>query len=229
MRILAFDTATNACSAAVRVGGETRARRFEWMARGQSEALIPMVDAVLTEAGLGFADLDLLAVTVGPGAFTGLRIGLSAARAMALAAKLPCIGVTTLEAVAAGVPETERQGAQILVTLDAKRADIYAQLFTADLSPLGEPLAVLPGDLADRLDQGPIVVAGDAAETVSEALIAAGIEARVSGAPAVPDAALIAAIAESRGTPGRGEKPPRPLYLRPPDVTISPNSGRLRP
>jgi tRNA threonylcarbamoyladenosine biosynthesis protein TsaB len=229
MRVLAFDTATIACSAAVRVDGETVARRFEPMVRGQSEALIPMIDDVMKEAGLGFADLDFLAVTVGPGAFTGLRIGLSAARAMALAAKRPCVGVTTLEAVAAGVPEAERKGAHVLVALDAKRADVYVQIFDGDLVPLGDPLAILPTELPARLPAGRIVVAGDAAETVAGILTGAGIEVVESAAVGIADAALIAAIAERRRAAGEDAGTPQPLYLRPPDVTMSPNSGRLRP
>ena len=104
MRLLALDTATAACSVALWRDGAVLARRFEAMLRGQSEALMPMVGAVLAEAGCGFKDLDAIAVTVGPGAFTGLRIGLAAARGMALAAELPLIGVTTLEAVVHGVP-----------------------------------------------------------------------------------------------------------------------------
>ncbi|MBE0531054.1 MAG: tRNA (adenosine(37)-N6)-threonylcarbamoyltransferase complex dimerization subunit type 1 TsaB, partial [Rhodospirillales bacterium] len=173
MKLLALDTATAACSVAVWVDGTIRAQCLRPMARGQSEALMPMVVAALAEAGLAFADLDAVAATVGPGAFTGLRIGLAAARAMALAAGLPCLGVTTLEAVAANVPEAECQGAAILVVLDAKRADLYAQVFSADLEPLTEPRAVLPADLAGLLPEGPVVVAGDAAALAVEVLAGA--------------------------------------------------------
>ncbi|MCG8508028.1 MAG: tRNA (adenosine(37)-N6)-threonylcarbamoyltransferase complex dimerization subunit type 1 TsaB [Rhodospirillales bacterium] len=234
MRILAFDTATGACSVAVRIDGSLAARRFEQMRRGQSEALIPLVDEVMKAAGIGFPDLDLLAVTVGPGAFTGVRIGLSAARAMALAAKRPCMGVTTLEAVAAGVPAEERESGGLLVALDAKRADVYAQVFGADLMARGGPLAVLPSEIPAHLPGGRILVAGDAAEPVIGTLTEQGIEAIKSAAPVFPDAALVAAIAEDRWSGNRGEAdpspgPPQPLYLRPPDVTLSPNSGRLRP
>ncbi|MCH7931874.1 MAG: tRNA (adenosine(37)-N6)-threonylcarbamoyltransferase complex dimerization subunit type 1 TsaB, partial [Proteobacteria bacterium] len=94
MNVLALDTATAACSVALWSDGTVLAQRFATMARGHAEALMPMVEAVMAEAGLAFADLDLVATTVGPGTFTGLRVGLAAARGLALAGGLPIVGVT---------------------------------------------------------------------------------------------------------------------------------------
>ena len=229
MRILALDTATAACSVALWRDGRILARRQAMMARGQSEAVMPMVAEVLAEAGRGFADLDLLAVTVGPGAFTGLRIGLAAARGMALAARLPCHGVTTLEAVAEGLAGDAPTGTAVLVALDAKRADVYAQAFSDSLVPLGPPRALLPDKLAELVPAGPVIVVGDAAPRAHAALRDAGIGAVASAAPGVPDAAAVAAIAARRWRPGDPAAPPSPLYLRPPDVTPAANAGRLRP
>ncbi|MDX9859353.1 MAG: tRNA (adenosine(37)-N6)-threonylcarbamoyltransferase complex dimerization subunit type 1 TsaB [Rhodospirillales bacterium] len=228
MKLLALDTATAACSVAIWDDGSIRAWQFSPMMRGQSEALMPMVVAVLAEAGLAFADLDGVAATVGPGAFTGLRIGLAAARAMALAAGLPCLGVTTLEAVAANASEAERHGAALLVVLDAKRADVYAQVFSAAFLPLSEPQAVLPAALPGLVPAGPVVVVGDAAARAVEALAVAGIEARPSAGAGIPDAAQVAAIAAARHLAGRPALAPEPLYLRAPDVTLSANSRGLR-
>ncbi len=229
MRILALDTATSACSAALWRDGRVRARRFAVMARGQAEALMPMLGEVLAEAGSGMAELDLLAVTVGPGAFTGLRIGLAAARGLALAAGLPCLGVTTLEAVAHGVPPAERRDASLLVALDAKRADVYAQAFGPGLRPLGAPRALLPESLGDLVPDGAVVVAGDAAETAAGALAAAGIGASMSSAAGLPDAALVAEIAARRWRPGEALEAPSPLYLRLPAATLPKEGGRRRP
>lgn len=229
MKLLALDTATTACSAALWDDGIVRARDLRVMARGQAEALMPMVVGVLARAGLAFADLDLIAATVGPGAFTGLRIGLAAARAMALAAGLPCAGVTTLEAVAANVAESERRGSSLLVALDAKRADLYVQVFTDGRDPLAPPRAVLPADLAGLVPPGPLMIVGDAAAQAAAALAVAGIDARLSSASGIPDAACVAAIAARRWQAGGPALPPEPLYLRPPDVTLSANSGGLRP
>jgi len=234
MRILGFDTATSACSAAVWEDGRIAARRFEPMSRGQSERLMPMVREVLSEAGADFPDLDLLAVTTGPGAFTGLRIGLAAARGMALAGDLACFGVTTLDAVAAGVSETERQKANVLVVLDSKRAEGYAQAFRSDLRPLSEAQALMPADLAALMANGEgdadrVLVAGDGAGQVIQALKDKGIEAVLSTAPGVPDAATVAAIAAERWSPDQPAEPLRPLYLRPPDAKASKNGGGIRP
>lgn len=234
MRILGFDTATSACSAAVWEDGRIAARRFEPMPRGQSERLIPMVREVLSEAGADFPDLDLLAVTIGPGSFTGLRIGLAAARGMALAGDLACFGVTTLDAVAAGVSEREREEANVLVVLDSKRAEVYAQAFRSDLRPLSEPKALMPADLAALTATGEgdadhVVVAGDGAGQAVEALKDKGIEAVLSTAPGVPDAATVAAIAAERWSPDQPAAPLRPLYLRPPDAKASKNGGKIRP
>lgn len=234
MRILAFDTATSACSAALWEDGRCIARRFETMPRGQSEHLIPMVLDVMTEAGAEFSDLDLLAVTNGPGAFTGLRIGLATARGMALAGKLPCLGVTTLEVVAAQVPAAEREDRKLLVVLDSKRADVYAQAFAADLRPLSEPQALLPDDLPGLAvggggGNGTIVVAGDAWARGVQALEEAGLDVVASKASGIPDAATVAALAAERWPEDVPTAPPRPLYLRPPDAKPPKNGGRVRP
>ena len=234
MLILGFDTATSACSAAVWEDGRIAARRFEPMSRGQSERLMPMVREVLSEAGADFPDLDLLAVTTGPGAFTGLRIGLAAARGMALAGDLACFGVTTLDAVAAGVSETERQKANMLVVLDSKRAEVYAQAFRSDLRPLSEAQALMPADLAALTANGEgdaerVLVAGDGAGQVIQALKDKGLEAVLSTAPGVPDAATVAAFAAERWSSDQPAEPLRPLYLRPPDAKASKNGGGIRP
>ncbi len=228
MRILALDTATSACSAALWRDGSVCARRLARMERGQSEALMPMILDVLAEAGCGFSQLDLLAVTVGPGAFTGLRIGLAAARGMALASGVPCLGVTTLEAVAHGVPEGERAADPLLVVLDTKRADVYAQVFAPDLEPLGPPKALLPGALSGLVPAGRILVAGDAAARAAGALAEAGITVVLSAASGMPDAATVAGLAARRWRPGEPVDAPAPLYLRPPDARPATGGGRGR-
>lgn len=225
MKLLAIDSAGAACSAAVWDGDGVAARRFEAMDRGHAERLMPMVRAVMdeasgSEAGPGaFEALDGIAVTVGPGAFTGVRIGLAAARAIGLAAALPVTGFTTLEVVAAA----QRPHAwPILVALESKRADKYVQLFGEDLAPLSAPAAVLPRDLASILPLPPAAVCGDAATPVAAALADAGWRTPALDGPDLSDAAVLAGLAGARwreimrqGAPSM----PRPLYLRPPDAT----------
>lgn len=240
MQVLAFDSATSACSCALWRDGDIVAHRFEQMARGHAEYLMGMVQSVLADSGAGFADLDLLAVTNGPGGFTGLRIGLAAARGMAFAAGLPCFGVSTLEAVAEGVSLSERDDGRVLAVIDSKRGDIYAQVFSGGpgLRPMGDAEAVSPENLAGFLSArnitqnssgGRVVVAGDATEQAVAALCDGGIDAVPGAAPPAPDARTVAAIAAARWSAGTPVEPLRPLYLRPPDATVPKDGGRLRP
>ncbi|MEA1937730.1 MAG: tRNA (adenosine(37)-N6)-threonylcarbamoyltransferase complex dimerization subunit type 1 TsaB, partial [Pseudomonadota bacterium] len=134
MRILAFDTSISGCSAAALNDDTVLAGEQVRMERGQSEALIPMIERVLAEAGLAPADLDLIAVTHGPGAFTGLRIGLATARGLALALGIPAVGISTLETIARAV--SADRDIYRLALIDSKRAEIFAQGFDADGKPL---------------------------------------------------------------------------------------------
>lgn len=215
MRVLGLDTATSGCSAALWDEGRITARRAEPMARGQAEALVPMVEAVLADAGVGFADLDRIAVTVGPGAFTGLRIALAAARGFALAAGLPVIGLTTFEVLAHAIPQAERHGRAVLVAVDSRRAEPFLQLFDAALAPLGEPVLLTPAAVPAWLPDGPLLVAGDGAGLLA-AVLAGRPEVAFAAGPGLPDAAVAAALGAQRAE----GLPPQPLYLRPPDITL---------
>lgn len=229
MKILALDTATNACSAAVWCDGAILGRELVPMVRGHAEALVPMVTRVMADAGAKFPDLDRVAVTVGPGAFTGVRIGLAAARGLALAAKLPLVGVTTFEALARATVPDARHGTRILAAIDAKRADVYVQMFDAELTPVSPPQSVLPDDLPALLGEIalPLLLTGDGAERIRPALADAGIAAIAAGGAPWPDAAVVAAIAAGRDVPA--DTGPAPLYLRPPQASRPAHGGRLRP
>jgi tRNA threonylcarbamoyladenosine biosynthesis protein TsaB len=220
--VLAFDTSTAACSACVWREGRVLARRYALMARGQSEALMPMIAEVMAEAELGFRELGLIGVTVGPGAFTGLRIGLSAARALALSAGLPVAGVTTTEVAAFAVPEAERLGAVVLAAVESKRDEVYVQAFGPGpaIAPLGGIALALPAEALAGI-AGPVVLAGDAAARV---LAAQGAEEharlRLFAGAGPADAAHVAALAAARHAGGEA-LPPSPLSLRAPDVTMA--------
>lgn len=214
MRILALDSATTGCSVAVAAGGRVIAEAADERARGQSEVLLPLALEALARAGLGFAELDRLAVTVGPGTFTGLRLGLAAARGLALATGLPLIGITTFEAVARGVPPAERQGRILLAAIDSRRAELFVQAFDGDLMPLGEPEIATPERLVPP--PGRLILAGDAAGLLHPAM-AARHDAILASRPAVPLAPAVALLAAERSIP---PVPPAPLYLRAPDVTV---------
>ena len=225
--LLAFDTAGTACSAAVWREGALRARRFEPMSRGQSERLVPMIEAVMAEAGIAYPALDAIAVTCGPGGFTGVRIGLATARALALACARPVIGVSNFEAVAASVPEDARTGRSLAAVIDAKRSDLYVQAFGVtpggtDLKPAAPARAIAPADLDSYLPAGPLLLVGDAADTALAALVAAGRDVVAAAAPGQADAGVVAALAAVRPLPEAGTPPPGPIYLRGPDVTLAP-------
>ncbi len=248
MRLLALDSSTASCSVALwddQKGGDDRkqenstpivAHCCKPMERGQSEALIPMVEAVMGEAGWAFGDLDRLGVTVGPGSFTGVRIGLAAARGLALAGGgLPLVGVTSLEAIAL---EARARGGDgditpphpLLVALSAGRSDLYVQMFSRNQdgdsmfpwqpvwSPLEPPGSAMPEEIPGRLPQkGTVLIAGNGAPLIRNILAAEG--AAGSGrqivygdGPGLPDAAAVAALAASRDA-GTSESEPAPLYI----------------
>lgn len=221
LTILALDAATASCSAALLSEGRIAARRFAPMATGHAQVLVPFVDAVMAESGISFTALDHVAVTVGPGAFTGLRVGLAAARGIALAAGKPIGGVTTLEAVAHATASVARKDAILLVAIESKRPELFVQSFAADLSPLDAPASVMPEDLPRHVPAGAVVVAGDAAGRAAEALAAGGRDTKTLADATHPDASHVALVAADRLGAGTGLLPPRPLYLRAPDVTVA--------
>lgn len=207
MLCLGLDTALGACSAALAGAAGPVARRYQPMSIGHAEALAPMAEGLMREAGLAFADLTRIAVTTGPGTFTGQRIGLAFARGLALALRIPCIGLTTLEAMAEAA-RAERPGHDVLVATDARRGEVYAQAFTAGATPVGAP-ALLTLEAAAGLITPGMTLAGTAAEALAP-------HGGVLSTIRQPDAAFVAALALQRPDLG----PPHPLYLRAPDAKL---------
>lgn len=179
------------------------------MVRGHSELLMPMVEAVMHESGLGYSDLDKIAVTVGPGAFTGLRIGLSTAKAMAMALQVPAVGLTTLDILARQFREQQPSACAVLI--ETKRDDYYVGVYNAQGMAVREPAAMSGAATAELLKEYPdIVLTGDAVERFSSA------HAGHAAVPALlPDAKLMCVMADV----GLGGEP-EPLYLRGADVTM---------
>jgi len=190
---------------------------------------MPMIVATLNEAGESLRSLDAVAVTVGPGAFTGIRIGLATARGIGLAAGIPVVGITTFAAVAAALPEAEREGVGLLVLLDSKRGDAFAQLFSAGLTAVGAPAVMAPAAVANMLPAGPMLLAGDGTALVRSFLATARPDVRYA-ATGAPEARLMAPLAARLIASGTG-LPPVPLYLRAADVHLpaaGPASGAPR-
>ena len=223
LTLLGFDTATTACSAALWARGEVIAHRCIEDGGRHAETLVPMLREVAAEGDTTLAAVDRFAVTVGPGSFTGIRIGLATARGLALALNRPLIGLSTLEVLAAGVSAEERDG-PVLATLDAGRGRLYAQLFDRSLSALSEPLALaaeaLLGLAAEAENGGPLIVVGTG-QAVALTALAPAIDARpVIGSP-TPDARVLVRCAAARAETAGEESvaaPVRPLYLREADA-----------
>lgn len=225
--ILAFDTAGAAASVAVARGETLLAHHSLALLHGHAEALLPLIDRIMEEAGLSPAALDQVAVTVGPGGFTGIRVGLAAARGIALATGAALLGLSGFEAVAALFPFDELHGREahfLLVALESRREDLYVALFEKSGEVAFGPMSVMPEALAAAvgkpvLEEG-LVVAGDAAHRAAALLPPSSVR-RVE-AERVPDALGVARAAYRSWTEGVRENGAQPLYLRPPDVTFPP-------
>ena len=223
MKLLALDAATTACSVACWSKDAAVAQRAEIAGRRQAEILMPMVKRTMQEAGFDYAMLDAIAVTNGPGSFTGVRIGLATARGLALAAGLPLVGVTTLQALAAAPSQDERRGRIILAALDARRDQLYGQFFDESGDPAGDAFAAaaetIPGRLAQiAADTTPLLLVGSATGLAAGALDDVGRAYRCSASPPFPHAATIAAVVARRGLEQVAGEPVAPFYLRDPGI-----------
>jgi tRNA threonylcarbamoyladenosine biosynthesis protein TsaB len=219
MLILAIDTALDACAAGVldTRSSQLIARETQPMKRGHAEALMPLIGRVMAEAGLAFTALDRIAVTTGPGSFTGLRVGLSAARGIALAADKPVVGVTTLTAYAAPVVSTN-SAPPVIAAIDARHDQVYFQAVSGDGSALLSPrVAPISEALAAARFGAPHLV-GNAAQLLADRWPAdAAPPVQVDALPA-PDITWVAWL-------GAAVNPEtafaRPYYLRAPDAKPS--------
>jgi len=209
LKIFACDTALGACSVAVLDGDTILAHRIVEMQRGHAEALAPMAQDALREAGIVLSALDRLAVTTGPGTFTGQRVGLAFMRGLRIALRKPLIGITTFEAMAAqACAQTGLANAAVLH--DARRDEVYALLAKNGDVAIGPLVAPLYEAVAMLESATPLALAGTAAPA-----------AKLPGAtmtPVIhPDALWVARLALHAPA---SDEAPRPLYLRPADAKL---------
>lgn len=234
--VLAIDTAFSRCTAAVfDAAGDGRllASAEPEIGKGHAERLTGVIDEVLAEAGTTYRDLQRIAVTTGPGSFTGIRVGVAAARGLALALDIPAVGISTLDALAHGAIaaaggnaelRASRSTAPALAVIDARRGEVYAALYSPDGSALNGPAALLPADLPAFVT----AVAGDGPVSAT-ALRLVGSGATIA-ATHLPDHDCVIVDPTDRVDPetlarlgalAETGEAPRPLYLRSADAKPS--------
>jgi len=207
MIVLGLDTCLNACSVAVLDGATVLAHRREEMARGHQERLAPMAQATMADAGLAFDRLERIGATVGPGSFTGLRVGVAFAKGLASALSIPAVGVGVLEALAA-----EAEGL-VAAVVDARRDQVYLQVFDEGhplMAPDALPLGTAAARLAELARGRDLALVGSGAPLLAEAAPGARLLT-----PQGCDARIVARLAATRPV-----TPIRPLYLRAPDARL---------
>jgi tRNA threonylcarbamoyladenosine biosynthesis protein TsaB len=216
MRVLAIDTALAACSAAVldTANGGIIAQESLPMVRGHAEALMPLLARVVKTSGLGFSDLERVVVTTGPGSFTGLRVGISAARGLGVATNIPVVGVTTLAAYAAPYLAEDDQ-IPVVAAIDARHEHVYLQVFGAGGRTLISPRVAPLNEAVRAAAEVPARIVGSAANAVAGGL------AKTAPAPVVVDARDapdIRWVAQIGAVVAEAQAPPKPQYLRAPDA-----------
>ncbi len=216
MRLLAIDTALAACSAAVLDTGHGGIVASESlpMGRGHAEALMPLLARVMEHAGMDFADLDRVVVTTGPGSFTGLRVGIAAARGIALAAEKPAVGLSTLAAYAAPHMSASHK-LPVVAAIDARHEHVYLQVFDPGGRPHTPPRLAALHEAVQAACDAPAGIVGSAAQSVAAALRQAGAAPAFVEARAAPDIAWVARLGAETAD---GQSPPSPQYLRAPNA-----------
>lgn len=206
MTLLAIDTSANLCAVCVWDGEAALASITQDIGTGHAELLMGMIDAVLEQAGKGFADLTRIGVVIGPGSFTGVRVGVSTTRGLALALNIPAVGVTTLEGLAAEA-RALHPGRAVLAVIDARREQLYSALYDADGALRAEPAVFDAEATAARVGDVGLVLTGSGS---------AALATRFQGAEVVGDKATASIETYARLAsiePANAEKP-KPLYLR---------------
>jgi tRNA threonylcarbamoyladenosine biosynthesis protein TsaB len=213
--ILAIETGSRSCSVIISTGPDILAHEFEHTDHGHGTMLIPMIERVRTKAGCTYSDLARIAVAVGPGSFTGLRVGLAAAQGLGLAAGIPVVGISSFLSVVVGV-DRERQGRRVFALLDSRREEPFLAEIDEALQFVRPPAVVGLEELDAVLTPArPLILVGDAPMLeLYRPRLEQGIRA-VQTSPNASYVALLAADPEHRY-----DLPPKPVYVRAPDVTM---------
>ena len=212
MIVLALDTALAACSACLFDAERDKVLASEsvLIGKGHAEVLLPMVERVVAKLDAGWQGIGRFGVVVGPGSYTGLRVGISAARAAALATGRPAVGITTFAAFAAPLVAVS-EGVAIAVAIDAKHGNVFLQIFSSEGRPVGEPAALSLELAVERIGGEPLHLAGSGASLLQAALSRVGRAAKsviVEAAPDIVSVAKLTVSAHPRMAPAD------PLYIK---------------
>lgn len=168
MRILAIETSSNRGSVAVSEGAKILSLRYLDIKRTHSERLLPQIDQCLGDAELDVSQIDAIAVSIGPGSFTGLRIGLGTAKGICLGREIPLMPVGTLKAIAAGYYGSPLP---VCVMQDARMREVYFGMYSGELSPIIPESCLRPDRVADLLPDGPVIWTGDGVDVYGPSLL----------------------------------------------------------
>lgn len=213
--VLAIDCAVSGLAAALVRHGEVLSHQRE-EGREQAARLLPVIGSLFADAGIDRRTLSMIAVTTGPGSFTGVRVGLAAARGLAVALDVPLAGISTTTTLLAQASKGSRLA---VAAIDSQLGDWFCALAAQDRKPFLATTALL----AERLRDRPSLVIGPQATSLADELVAAGIDVEVQ--VALPDPVVLAQLALAEGVVAwsarnRAEGLPRPLYLRGVNITL---------
>ncbi|SDR50353.1 tRNA threonylcarbamoyl adenosine modification protein YeaZ [Rhizobiales bacterium GAS191] len=212
MIVLALDTALAACSVCLFDAERDKVLASEsvLIGKGHAEALLPMLERVVAKLDAGWQGIGRFGVVVGPGSYTGLRVGISAARAAALATGRPAVGITTLAAFAAPLVAVS-EGVPIAVAIDARHGNLFFQIFSPEGRPSEDPAALSLDEAVARIGERQVHLVGSGASALQAGLSRAGFAAKSSTVEAAPDIVSVAKLAVSSHP---RLAPPDPLYIK---------------
>jgi tRNA threonylcarbamoyladenosine biosynthesis protein TsaB len=214
--ILAIETGSRGCSVAIFDGSSLLGRERAETDHGHATMLMPMIERVRSAAGCAYTDLDRIAVAVGPGSFTGLRVGLAAALGLSLASGVPAVGISSFQIAVGPLDAPDLDGFRFFVLLDSRREEPFFAELNRDRSFVGQPAVTSVADFDALLQSsGQAVVLGDAAAVSRPP---SSFPADVRRAPISLDAMFVALLAADPER--RYDLPPKPVYVRAPDVTM---------
>ena len=218
MNILFFDAASSVCSAAIFADGVVIAKNQKLITNQHAEILVSMIEQILSDVKMDYSDLNLISTTIGPGSFTGIRIGLATARGLSLACNIPLIGVTNFEVLAYAVERIDRVGRRILVILETKRDDFYTCVYSDQLDLIHGPMAI-EGDALEKLsDPGRTIVLGDRVKRALPFFPCSGTTLIRQKTRKNIAFQVIADLVNDRFKLGAKLEKPAPMYINPPNI-----------